>query len=325
MKRITDDIKSGNIKKLYLIYGDEAYLRKQYKDMLKKAIVGDDDMNFNYYEGKDINIKALIDQAETMPFFAEKRLIMVENSGLLKAGGDELNDYLKEIPETTYFVIVESEADKRSKLFKTCSSVGVAVEMKTPDAMVLKKWINKGFADNDKKITERDIEYLIETVGEDMVNIKNEINKLVSYVGDRQIVTSNDIDEICIRLVSNHVFDMVEAIGMRKLDKALELYYELLTLKEPPFRILSLIARQFNILLQTRELMLNNTPSKLIAEKIKVPPFFVNKYINQAREFDMPTLKKALEKCVQADEDIKTGRMQDRLSVELLIVMLGQA
>ena len=320
MKRISDDIKSGNLKQIYLLYGEETYLRKQYRDMLKKAIVGDDDMNYSYYEGKDINVNALIDQAETMPFFADKRLIVIENSGFLKQGGEELSEYLKDIPESTYFVIVEAEADKRSKLFKICKDKGVAAEMLAQDDRSLKIWIAKKLNAANKKMTEKDAEALLDTVGVDMVNLSNEIEKLISYTGDREVVTASDIENICVKQISSHIFDMIEAIGNRQQQRALELYYELLSLKEPPFRILALIARQFNLLLQTKELMLNNASKNDIATKIKVNPYFVNKYTSQASKFDMSALKNALTACVQADEDIKTGIVSDRLSVELLIV-----
>ena len=87
MQRLIQDLKSGDFKKIYLLYGQEAYLRKQYKDKLKEAMIGDDTMNFSYYEGKDFTVGEVIDQAETMPFFADRRLILIENSGLFKSGG----------------------------------------------------------------------------------------------------------------------------------------------------------------------------------------------------------------------------------------------
>ena len=77
MQRLIQDLKSGDFKKIYLLYGQEAYLRKQYKDKLKEAMIGDDTMNFSYYEGKDFTVGEVIDQAETMPFFADRRLILI--------------------------------------------------------------------------------------------------------------------------------------------------------------------------------------------------------------------------------------------------------
>ena len=99
MKILSQHIKSGQFKPVYLIYGDEDYLRKQYKDRMKEALVGDDGMNYSYFEGKGISVKELIDLGETLPFFGERRLIVVENSGFFSSAQDELAAYLKEMPE----------------------------------------------------------------------------------------------------------------------------------------------------------------------------------------------------------------------------------
>ena len=110
MKTIDNDIKFGQLKKVYVLYGEERYLVKQYRDKLKKALSDPEDtMNFSAFEGEDINVKEIIDLAETLPFFAERRVILIENSKLFKKGGDELGEYLENIPETTYFVFVEEE------------------------------------------------------------------------------------------------------------------------------------------------------------------------------------------------------------------------
>ena len=124
MKQINEDIKQGNFKQIYLLYGEERYLKRQYKERLRKALCGDDDtMNTHFYEGKDISIGEIIDLAETLPFLAERRVIFLTDSGLFKSGGEKMAEYLASPNETTYFVFTESEIDKRSKLFKTVSSI----------------------------------------------------------------------------------------------------------------------------------------------------------------------------------------------------------
>ena len=97
MKVINEHIKSGEYSSTYLIYGEEDYLKRQYKDKLKEAIIGEDTMNYSYYEDKDCVVKDIIDMGNTLPFFAEKRLIVVENSGFFKASNEELADYVKSI------------------------------------------------------------------------------------------------------------------------------------------------------------------------------------------------------------------------------------
>ena len=162
MQRFNEDIKSGQLKQIYLLYGEEAYLRKQYKDRLKTAIVGDDTMNYHYYEGKNINLGEIIDLAETMPFFAQKRLIVIENSGLLKSGGEQLAEYLSNPTETTFFVLVEVEVDKRSKLYKTVQSKGSVVEFGEQDEATLKRWILGMMKKEGKNISQSTLNYLLE-------------------------------------------------------------------------------------------------------------------------------------------------------------------
>ena len=109
MKSLNEDLKTGNFKQIYLLYGEEGYLKKQYKERFVKAMVAEGDtMNYAYYEGRNTDVKQVIDLAETMPFFAERRLIVFENTGFFKNAGAELADYIKEMPETTYFIFVEN-------------------------------------------------------------------------------------------------------------------------------------------------------------------------------------------------------------------------
>ncbi len=320
MQRLIQDIKENNLNHLYLLYGEEAYLRKQYRDKLKKAIIGDDTMNYHYYEGKNIVIGEVIDQAETLPFFSEKRLIIIENSNLLKSGGESLAEYLSSPSPTTYFIIVETEIDKRSKLYKTIQSKGCAVEFAVQDDATLKRWILSMMKRENKKISGIALDYLLLKTGSDMENIQKETEKLFCYCLDKEVITEADIEEICTKRISNHIFDMVNAIADKKKERALGLYYDLLALKEPPMRILFLIARQYNLLLQVKELAQKGQSKRTISEKVKLQEFVAGKYMTQASRFRIEDIRQALEDCVAAEEAIKTGRMNDNMSVELLIV-----
>ncbi|MEG0963354.1 MAG: DNA polymerase III subunit delta, partial [Lachnospiraceae bacterium] len=130
MKSLNEDLKTGEFKQVYLLYGEEVYLKKQYKEKLVHGMTAENDtMNYAYYEGKNTNPKEIIDLAETMPFFADRRLIVMENTGFLKNATPELADYLKTMPETTYMLFVEEELDKRGRLFKAIKDCGRAVEL----------------------------------------------------------------------------------------------------------------------------------------------------------------------------------------------------
>lgn len=321
MKQINEDIKQGNFKQIYLLYGEERYLKRQYKERLRKALCGDDDtMNTHFYEGKDISIGEIIDLAETLPFLAERRVIFLTDSGLFKSGGEKMAEYLASPNETTYFVFTESEIDKKSKLFKTVSSRGYAAEFAIQDENTLKRWVAGVLAKDNKKISEGTVQLLLSKTGTDMDNIQSELEKLICYCMERDVVTSEDVEAICTTRISNHIFDMINAIADRQQKRALELYYDLLALKEPPMRILFLIARQCNMLLQTKELKARGYDNRTIGSKIGVPPFIAGKYLTQASRFKTSLLRNAVQQCVETEAAVKSGKMNDRMSVEILIL-----
>ncbi len=321
MQRINEDIKTGNFGQVYLLYGKEAYLRKQYKDKLSAALLGDGDaMNLHYFEGKDISVGEIIDLAETMPFFADRRTIVIENSGLFKSGGEQLAEYMGQIAPSACFVFVEQEVDKRSKMFKAVQNQGHLAQFEEQDETTLKRWIGSILKKEDKKISENAANYLLSKTGTDMENIRMELEKLVCYCLEREVVTIEDIDAICTNRVTSHIFEMINAIAEGKQTKALDLYYELLALKEPPMRILFLIARQCNVLLQVKELKAKGFDNKRIGDKLGIPSFVAGKNVSQAARFKVDDLKKAVNQCVEAEEAVKTGRMNDVMSVEVLIM-----
>lgn len=320
MKILSQHIKSGQFKPVYLIYGDEDYLRKQYKDRMKEALVGDDGMNYSYFEGKGISVKELIDLGETLPFFGERRLIVVENSGFFSSAQDELAAYLKEMPETTCFVFVEKDIDKRNKLFKAVSSLGYAANMGAPDERTLIRWIIGLLRAEHRVMTEQTMRYFLERIDTDMENIRRELDKLVVYTDGYEEITREDIDAVCIVHTESQIFDMVKVIAEKNQAKALQLYYDLITQKEPPMKILYWITRQFNQLYQIKELQSKGYPDHIIAERMGVRDFIVRKNKALCQAFSLAELRRAVEICVEREEEVKTGRLNDRMAVELLIV-----
>ena len=321
MKMLAEDIKNGSFKTSYLLYGEEAYLRNQYKNKLKNALVNPDDtMNFSRFEGKSIDPAEIISLADTLPFFAERRLILIEDSGFFKNKCDELADYLPSLPETTCLLFAEAEVDKRNRLYKAVQKYGRVTEFQSQDERTLMRWILGTLKKENKKITEDTLRHFLERTGSDMENIHMELEKLLSYTEGRDVITSEDVEEICTMQTTGQIFEMIRAIAEKKQRLALDLYYDLLALKEPPMRILFLIARQFNQLLLVKSLAAKGMDRSSIASKAQVAPFIAGRLMTQARSFTLEQLKNAVKDCVDAEEAVKTGRMTDILSVELLIV-----
>lgn len=321
MKSLNEDLKSGQLNRIYLLYGEEAYLKKQYRDKLRNALISPDDtMNYAYYEGKGVNVKEVIDLAETLPFFAERRLIVLENTGFFKNASPELADYVKEMPESTAMIFVEEEVDKRGKLYKAVQSKGRAVELGRQDESSLVRWIGANIKKEGKKVTEQTVRYFLSKVGTDMENIQKELEKLFCYTLDKEIITTEDVEEICTTQITNQIFAMVDSVANKQQRKALDYYYDLIALKEPPMRILFLLVRQFKLLLEVKELDKRGYAKKDIATMVGIMPFVVGKYQEQAKTFRRSMLREIIEYGVDLEESVKTGRLNDTLAVELFIM-----
>lgn len=321
MKMLMEDIKKKQFKRVYLLTGEEVYLRNQYKRKLRDALLDPEDtMNASSFEGKGINPKEIIDLAETMPFFAERRVIELQDSGFTKNACPELADYIPEIPESTCLILTESEVDKRSRLYKAISKYGRVVEFKRQREQTLVRWILGILKKEDRKITEETLYVFLQRTGTDMECISRELEKLLCYTTGRSVITTADVEKICTERTENRVFDMVQAVADRDQKRALALYADLLYTQETPLGILALITRQFNQLLYLKELSGLGLEKKEMAQAAGIPVFVMGKYMAQCRKYTKDQLRRAVEDCVDMEEQVKTGRMKDQVSVELLII-----
>lgn len=321
MKNLNEDLKTGNFKQIYLLYGEEAYLKKQYKERFIKAMLPEGDtMNFACYEGKNTDIKEVIDLAETLPFFAERRLIIFENTGFFKNGGGNLADYIADMPSTTFLIFIEDEADKRSRLYKAVKNKGYIAELARQDENTLRRWIQSLVKKEQKLMEPSDIAYFLSKVGTDMENITKEMEKLFCYCLARDRITRDDVDAVCVTQITSHIFEMVNAVAQKNQRKALDLYYELLALKEPPMRILFLMEREYRILFHVKTLVKQGYAKKEIASKAGIHPFAAGRYMEQAKVFGQKELRDVMEEGADIEQRVKTGLLTDSLAVELFIV-----
>ncbi len=319
MNTIKEHIKKGIYSPVYLIYGTEIYLKHLYRDKLKKGILKDiDTMNLSVFEGTNISLQEVRHMAQTMPFFAECRLILIEDSGWFKTQ-NEFVSVILQLPETTHIIFVESEIDKRNRLYKAVKETGYISEMNGLDEKNLRLFVISLFRKEGKKLREETLSYFLETVGFDMERICNEIEKLICYTTEREEVTIQDIKAICTQQLTGRIFLMIDAIAQKNSKRAMTLFHDLIILREKPLSILYLLLRHFHLLLQIKEMAAVGIDNKTIANKVKVPPFAVAKYITQARNFTKQQLKNALKIGIEIEEHIKNGRLNDQIGIEFMV------
>ena len=321
MEQINKDIEAGTFSPYYLLCGDEDYLKSQALSKLQKAILKDGiDMNYTCFEGKKFKLEEFISFGQTLPFFAEYRLVVLKDTGFFSENCDSFIEALNSIAPTTIVIFVESDNDKRNRLYKLVNAKGYVSELKTPDEKQLLTWLKSKFIEEKKRISDADIMYFLECVGKDMNLLKNEMEKLCCYLADKEVITRKDMDEVMIFQVEGKMFDMLTAIGKRNKHKALELYHDLIAVKEPVKKLFIMLERQFNLILEIKSAKEKGVSNDEIAKKAGIRPFLVGKTMEQAKQFEKAELIAILEECAEMDKKIKSGMIKDQIALELLIV-----
>lgn len=329
---LKEELKNNKLRNLYLFYGPEEYLEKYYIESIEKIALVDDmrELNRIVLEGK-VDVRKIIEHSETMPVFSQKKVVIVKNAGLAKgkkkaeeegkgkAHSDDLLSYLQNVPDYTCLIVLEQEIDKRVKIVDIAKKKGLLVEFPYQKPAELVKWVIKVFKSHKKEIDSLVASKIVDNSELGMTEILNEINKIVLFLGDKSKPTAEDIDKICSKSVKSRIFDLTDAIAEKNGAKALRILNDMLVIKEPLPKILFMITRQFRQVLEMKLLRQNGMDMNQAAGKIGITPYAAGKIAKQAGVFSIEQLKNAIEDSLQTDLAIKTGRMNDRIAVELLI------
>ena len=326
MKNIKSDITNCTFKRIYLLYGSENYLINKCRDMIKTAVLGPDssDMNYSYYDGnKGFDIKDLTESATAFPFFADYRLVVVEDSGLFGASGAEFADTVETLPDTTVMIMIEQTADKRTRLYKSIQKAGYICEFKAPDALEAAGILGRHFNECGKKISSSALAFFVDYVGGDLLNLINEADKLSDYTGSRDTITEADIKAICTMQIENRIFEIIDNLISHNKKRAMQIYFDLIALKESPLGILRRLMSQYNTLLLIRDGIDAGKSDAQIASDGKLAPWQVKKNRPKLRDFDRRHILYALVQCANTEEAIKTGNIAENTGTEILLANLS--
>ncbi|NSW89308.1 MAG: DNA polymerase III subunit delta [Firmicutes bacterium] len=322
-------IKNKDIKSLYLFYGPEEYLKKYYMGSIEEIILEKSTRALNKIVMEDkVEVSKIIDNCDTYPVFSQKKVVVVKNSGLFKGseGSKEdtgkLIDYMKNIPPFTCLIFYETEVDKRLRIYNAIKKEGLIVEFPYQKSYDLAKWVVKVAKANKKEISMETASILVEKSGQEMTEILNEINKLIVYTGEKKVIESEDVREVCNTSIKSKIFDLTDAIVEKDIAKSLKYLDDMITLREPVPIIIYMIARQFRQILEAKILAGSGAGLKEIASKLKVSPYIAGKIQKHAEQFSFQWLNRSIQDIFECDVAIKTGKMKDKTAVELLIAKL---
>ena len=330
-------IKQKRIAPIYLLYGTEAFLINETKQLLLKQLLAEDELDFNFtvYDLEETQIETALEDAETFPFLGEKKVIFLHNPTFLTAektkGNVEHNlskfeAYIKEPAPYTVLVLSApyEKLDERKKITKELKRNAVTVEAKKLSETDLKGWINERALINGISIDADAVDLMISLAGTNLFMLSGELDKLALYANDEKKIDVKIVEKLVAKSLEQNIFSLVDKAVNRKLDEALRIYYDLLKQNEEPIKILALLAGQFRLIYQVKELSRKGYGQQQIAGSLKTHPFRVKLAANQAGKFSDKELADIMKNLAEADYQMKTGGMNKSLLVEMFLLGLGK-
>lgn len=340
---LLNSLERGVVAPVYLFYGEETYLREQAVSRFKDYFVKDGGTGLNYdlIDGETVNPADIVAKAETLPFFSDKRLVVIRNPLFLKArrAGESISETEEEakVPEkeklllnylenpltSTCLVFTTGEAvDKRKKIFRLIKKNGRAIDFTFLRKGELGRWLVQKAGAAGKKFDAEAGDVFLESVGPLLQNLVMELDKLFNYTAGREVITLADVRRVSAPRVEDNIFAIVDAIGGKRCGEALAGIKEMLAAREPPLRLLSMISRQFRLLLQVTDLTGRGCSAQEISGKLKIPPFVYQKIASQCHNFDQSQLISVFESLSELETAVKAGRQEFYPAIETYLLKL---
>jgi len=303
-------VSRGDISPLYYFHGDEPYLMERAVKRLTDLVVPPDfrDFNLDVFYGNECKGDEIASVAQTLPMFADRRMVIVKRAGDLSAAALEiLAACAVDPPPTTCLVFVGEKVDQRKKFFQELKKKGELVECKRPYENQLGAFIREEAKGLGKRIEPAAAEMLVYLVGSNLGELTTQLEKVALYVGQREAITIGDVRGIVSDTKVESVFDLANAMGERDPAKALRSLATILRDGEAPLMLLAMIARHFRQLWRVRDLMAQKVAQQDISRLAGINPYFLKGVMAQARNFGTHELKRVFESLYAADLELKGG------------------
>lgn len=325
---ISRELKAGGPQRLYLLYGQEDYLREAFLGELKALCIpdGEDDFSYHRLDGRNMSLKELEEAVNAMPFLSERTLTEVRDYDIRScrdSDAEVLERIISDIPEYCTLVFIQDtgyEPDQRQKAVKLLKQYGKFVKFSAQGQTPLVKWVSKRFAALGKAVTPDACLALIYSSGELMSGLIPEIEKLAAGTrGDT--VSARDVERMALRRPEARIFDMTDCLAARDYDGAARILSDLIAMGEEPIVTLAGIGTQMRRLYAARLAIDEKLGQDFVKELYKINySFIVDKLMRSARGFTLEALADAVRLCAETDYQMKSSSADDtELLCDLLI------
>lgn len=318
-------LQAGKIPPLLLLYGEEPYFVEQTARLVCDAAVAAEDRDFNLsqFHGRDFKASELIEQAQTFPVFAPHRLVLLKD--VHEAAADDLETllpYLDNPVAGTIFLVTGAKVDTRRKFFKKLKQVGQVLEFRRVYDNQLPALVRELGDDLGVTFTAAALQLFCKRVGTNMTETRGELDKLISYLGERTMVEEDDVAAIVSDTRIESIFDLTDALGEGDISRSLRLLNRLLDEGQAPLMVLAMLIRHFRQLWKAHQLTARQTPQKDLPGLIGISPYFLKGLVRQSGYYGMDDYREIFGRFLETDLALKSSGGDPRLLLERLLAAI---
>ncbi len=310
------ELRAGTIRPAYAVVGAEAYLaqgamRRIQETVTKGETASSGESMRHVYDGREAKAEAVMSALRNVSLFGGGGTLVVlrDAEKLPKDTVEALTDYLASPAEGSTVVVQAEKLDGRTRFMQTMRKKGAIVECKPLYDNQIPGWINMEVRRRNLQISQEAARFLSDLVGNDLGQLIQAIERVAIYIGDRKVIDLKDIEESVAETHQHTIFELTDAVGQRKLTKAMGYLENILSGGEHPLMILRMLARHFRILIKAREVGGRMNDNAQIAKYLGVHPFYAKNYMGQSRNFSMSELKRAFRVLHRCDRELKSSRV----------------
>lgn len=326
------EIRQKQFAPIYVLYGPESFQAEEFMALARREMVDPafSDLNVSLYDCTETPLQEILQDAETLPFMGEHRLVIARQAYFLtgskppakiESNPDSLLSYMQNPPDYSSLILyTDSEKlDERKKLVKSLQQTAKMIPFPLMKDVDLYGWVERRAEKHQTRILREQAVKLVERVGSELHLLDKELEKLAVYVGAGAAITDQSIERLSTRTLEQDVFALIEQVASGRLDKAMRMMYDCMKTGEEPIKLLALFARQFRLLLHVKQWSPRGYSQQQLAGMLKIHPYAVKKAMEQARHFTESSLKKLLGILAEEDYRIKSGQVDKLLALELFI------
>lgn len=331
LKKVLKENKSN----VYILFGDDGYLKKLYKNKISSAVCDVDDI-FNFQNfGPDCDLQDVYDSVLQFPMMSDKKCVILNDydfSQCSKTDYDKLCTIISEVPETCVFILwfdsMEIDVKKNTKFKKLVTEAeknnGIAVALNHRTQGELVKMLTDGAQKRGCRFENNAARYLVENVGQDINTLVNELEKLCAFAKNGEI-TKQTVENVAVKTVESSVYDLSKQIVDCNMERAMKLLDDLFFMRVEPIVILSTISAYYVDMYRLFVGKSKGLSVSQIAEKFgyKGREFVLEKASVNLKKFDFNKFALSFEALCTADRTLKSFSGNDRTVLEQLAVKLG--